>query len=287
MSVVKELAHFIRWRIVAVRYAGKLRGLPRRRAAARNATARLPSVQTLCREGFAQAPRIPPGSLAEILRIYRPRVASAVPVTGGHPFTNLFEPADITADNPVMKLAFSPSVLDVASDYFSGQFILDSIQVLFSWPVPDGAEQSQKWHKDYGDSKSFHWVAYLNDVRGTEDGPFTFVDKSDTRRIAKSPIIRRIDDDRFLAELGGGRVREFTGEAGESIYVDPAACYHFGSRRNGPAGRLAIFVTFNTDRPFVPPVPLVVQHRRAILDCARALRPDLDGEFLERLLQIK
>jgi len=161
---------------------------------------------------------------------------------------------------------------------------LDSIQVLYSWASQGSLRESQMWHRDYGDSKSFHWIAYLNDVTGPEDGPFAFVDKEDARRITRSPFIRRIADPAFARELGDGKVRQFLGRAGQSIFVDPAACYHSGSRCKNP--RLAIFVTFNTDRPFVAPTPLVTENRRRIADAARQIRPDLSDPYLKRMLQL-
>ena len=217
--------------------------------------------------------------------MYRPRASQVVARDSGHPFVNLFLPQDMTADNPVIALAFSPPVLDVADDYFAGRCVLDSLQVLYSYPTHGGMRESQLWHKDYGDSRSIHWIAYLNDVTGADDGPFSFVDKHDARRIARSAFIRRIPDHRFMRELGNGQVRQFLGRAGESVFVDPAACYHIGSRCKN--ARLAIFATFNSDRAFFAPTPLVRENRQALFDAARQLRPDLNTEYLQRLLQVR
>ena len=282
MSVIQEVAHFVRWRLVAVRYAGKLRRAAAPRAMPR--AAKFAIVEQIERNGYAPAFSIPPEQLAQIVALYRPRVDGVKVRPSGHPFVNLVEPGDLEVTNPVVRLAFSKEVLDVAFDYFGGRMILDSIQVLYSWPTEGAPSDSQMWHKDYGDSRSFHWVAYLNDVQADDDGPFVFVDRADTARISRSPFIRRIDDQRFRAELGDGRIRQFTGNAGDSVFVDPAACYHFGSRCR--RGRLAIFITFNTDRPFVEPTPLVSGHRSQLLECATRLRPDLSPGFLRSLLQL-
>jgi hypothetical protein len=212
-------------------------------------------------------------------------VAQVVARDSGHPFDNLFRAEDISADNPVIALAFSPAILDVADDYFFGRLLLDSLQVLYSYPTDGELRESQMWHKDYGDSRSLHWIAYLNDVSGADDGPFVFIDRQDARRIGRSFFIRRIPDARFLKELGNGRVRQFLGRQGESLFVDPAVCYHSGSRcRNA---RLALFATFNTDRPFFAPTPLVRENRQRLLDAARRVRADLNDEYLRRLLQLR
>jgi hypothetical protein len=284
MSRLHEAAHFLRWRTIALRYARRLRTLsPRGWAAvtpARTATAR--AIRT---QGHNCGPRIPQLQLEQTLAMYGPRAAQVVAQDSGHPFVNLFVPEDITAHNPVVALAFSPLVLDVADDYFSGRFALDSLQVLYSYSTQGALRESQMWHKDYGDSRSMHWIAYLNNVSGPDDGPFAFVDKHDARRIARSVFIRRIPDHRFMQELGEGKVRQFLGSAGESVFVDPAACYHSGSRCKN--ARLAVFVTFNSDRAFFAPTPLIRENRQALFDAARHLRPDLNDEYLKRLLQLR
>jgi hypothetical protein len=286
MSLLRDAAHFVRWRFIPLRYAGKLRGwrAPRRDAtppASRNALAR-----QVVEHGYASGPRIPPRQLTQLQERFAPRAAAVKPRERGHPFVNLLGAEDLVPECAALQLAFSPQVFDVARDYFDGRLILDSIQVLYSWPTSGPLQASQMWHKDYGDWRSFHWIAYLNDVEGPDDGPFCFVDRNDTRRIRRSPFIRRISDERFNAELGAGTLRSFLGRAGDSVFVDPSACYHNGSRcRRQP--RLALFVTFNTCNPFVAPVPLVREQRAALRRAARELRPDLTEHSLDQLLQLR
>jgi hypothetical protein len=283
MSRLREIARFLRWRIIALRYAGRLRTLAAR-GRATPAAVRTTTAHGVEMRGYESGSPIPPQQLAPILALYRPRAAQVVARDAGHPFVNLFLPQDIKAENPVVALAFSPPVLDVADDYFSGHLVLDSLQVLYSYMTQGALRESQMWHKDYGDSRSMHWIAYLNDVSGPDDGPFTFIDRRDARRIARSAFIRRIPDQRFMQELGEGKVREFLGRAGESMFVDPAVCYHSGSRCEN--ARLAIFVTFNSDRPFFAPTPLVRQNRASLFAAARHLRPDLNDDYLKSLLQL-
>jgi len=280
MQVAKEVVRFLRWRLVPVRYFGKWWRVFIRTD---DRAPRLASVETVEREGYMQGPRIDSKTLDEIRSKYKSRCATVAPTRGGHPFINLLTAEDFSTTDPVVRLAFSHSVLDIANDYFEGRLTLDSIQVLYSWPTSEMCE-SQKWHKDYGDSRSFHWIAYLEDVVADDDGPFVFVDRSDSRRIRRSPWIRRIDDNRFLRELGVGKLRRFLGRAGDSIYVDPSACYHYGSRCRNP--RLAIFITFNTDRPFVSAADPIRANSQKLLEVGRALRPDLSDAYFRRLLVV-
>lgn len=280
MQAVRDVYNVLRWRLIAIRYLGKVANflaapsLPRQ-AAQGNADS------DVARHGYGPGPSVPAANLERIREIYAARGAAVKPTASGHPFENLMQAEDLTADNPVVRFAFSPEVLSAAHDYFGGHFRFDSIQLLYSFPT-DSLRESQMWHRDFGDSKSFHCVAYVNDVVEPADGPFVFVDKQDTRRIASSPFIRRISDDQFKRELGDGEIRSFYGRAGESVLVDPAVCYHYGSRCTNP--RFAIFATFNTDRPFVPAVSLLRNNRDKLLVAAREIRPDLAEDYLQRIL---
>jgi hypothetical protein len=234
--------------------------------------------------GSAPGPAIPPALLSEMQRIYSARATEVVPRATGHPFENLFRDADIRSDNPVMQFAFSPSVLDVATDYFGGKLILDSLQVLYSYPTEGDLRESQYWHLDYGDTRSFHCVAYLKDVTRIEDGPFVHVDKQATARVGRSSVVRRIDDRRFAEESGNAEPVKFFGPAGSSVFVDPSACYHYGSRCRVP--RLAVFVTFSSWFPFAQPVPTISNNRDRLAKAIQEIRPDLSRSFIDTLLQV-
>lgn len=284
MSTATNVLSFLRWRIVAVRYAGKVSGSSPAGWLRRSVPPRGRIAGAVQERGHEPGPTLAPEVLAHVQSIYRPRSERVVARPSGHPFVNLVEAQDFAPTNPVFRHAFSPEVLDVAHDYFGGRLTLDSIQVLHSWPTEGPPHDSQAWHKDYGDNKSLHCVTYLNDVLKAEDGPFVFVDRADTARIRRSPFIRRIDDTQFASELGDGQVRIFHGRAGASVFVDPSACYHYGSRCRHP--RLAIFVTFNTDSPFVPATEPIRQHARSILAAAQQVRPDLRESYLRSLLRL-
>ena len=285
MYSVGEIYRLLRWRLVAVRYLGKIGrvlaapSLPRRAAPASN-----PAAAEVALKGHAPGPRIGSADIEAMRAIYEPRGREVQATQAGHPFANLMRPEDLTPDSPALRFALSPEVLNAAHDYFGGNFRFDSVLVLHSFPTEGKLRESQMWHRDYGDSKSLHCVAYVNDVLEAQDGPFVFVDREDTRRIASSPLIRRIPDDKFARELGPGVIRTFFGQSGDSIFVDPAACYHLGSRCKRP--RLAIFATFNTDRPFVAAEPLLRHNHDKVMAAAMAIRPDLSADYLKQILPV-
>lgn len=285
MAVIKQIASFLRWRLIPVRYVGRASRV-RPYSFRRRNPARMEITQQVERSGYALGKRIDKAILEQIVALYGPRKSSVVPKETGHPFANLIADEDVNADNPLWPLVFSPDIIDVACDYFGGYCTLDSVQVLYSWQTSGPLRDSQKWHKDYGDSKSLHFMIYLNDVNDDSDGPFVFVDKTSTQKIRRSPIIRRIDDNAFLAELGEGDIIRFLGTAGDYAVIDPAVCYHYGSRCRSAEGRLALFITFNSDLPFVPAQNLISENSGAIANLAKKYRPDFDQGFLNRLLGV-
>lgn len=278
---LREAVRFLRWRTIALRYAGKF-GRTLASFPLSEPVARLPQTLDLQEQGWAVGPRLNGADLSRIRGLYLPRAKEVVPSESGHPFTNLFRTGDIEPDNPLCRFAFSRDILDVAHDYFGGRPRYNSIQLMYSWPTGGSLQESQLWHRDYGDSKSLHCITYLNDLLDEKDGPFVFVDRKDTRRIKKRPIIRRIPDERFLRELGGGTVRAFYGKAGETLFVDPAVCYHYGSRCKEP--RFAVMVTFSTDRPYVAQTNYIKANRSRLLETALAVRRDLAEGYLRAVL---
>lgn len=280
MSAARRVYGFVRWRLVPVRYVGKVRRSLRRPSRLAHRSAIVEAIETT---GHAPGPALDPQSLSALTELFRSRAENVQPRFNGHVFQDLVIAEDFRPDHPLMRFAFSPQILDVAHDYFHGHFLFDSVQVLYSWPSDGPPRESQHWHRDYGDSRSLHCIAYLNDVATADGGPFVFVDKWQSRRIPRSMLVRRIPDDRFEHELQDGAPRMFLGRAGESVWVDPSACYHYGSRCKQP--RLAVFVTFCTDTPYESPTKPIIENRDSLLRTGIALRPDLSEGYLRRLVQ--
>ena len=283
MKQIRKLASFLRWRLVPIRYLTMLRHMRWRRLIIRS-----PSVSSISFEieefGYHVTTPVDKDVIEKIRAIYSPRTASVIPNEYGHPFANLFNEDDIHPENPVLQTVFSPKILNAAADYFGNKLILDSIQVLYSYSTAGEIRESQYWHLDYGDRKSFHAITYLNDIRSGEDGPFVFVDKRATQKIGRSLIIRRIADEHFTKKLGDESVINFLGAAGSTVFVDPAACYHYGSRCK--FSRLALFTTFSGWFPYAQPMPIISDNKKKFYKVAKYLRPDLNSNFLKIILQI-
>lgn len=295
-AVLRDSFAFVRWRLIPVRMAGKLKNrlsAPTAPGLDENSAHMDAARQSeLENRGWTSAPSPDAATLREIAEIYLPRADDVVPTDYGHPFENVVRPADFNAANPLFRLAFSDIILGAANSYFGGAFSMASIQVMRSFPTDGPLRESQQWHRDFGDAKSLHFVMYLSEVTEPRHGPFVFIDKQVSRRVRRSPIIRRLSDEQIAheigseigAEIGGGDFQVFHGQPGDAIFIDPAVCYHYGSRCKVP--RTAVFITFNTHVPYTPMMQPLGSHRVQAAREAKKVRPDLPCEYIDRVLQV-
>ena len=279
-KLVKILS-FFRWRIVVVRYITLLINLKIRNLFVKPKYSNL--VFRLEKFGYAQGPDMSEDVSNAILEFYKLKIECAIKIKSYQPFENIMTEEDLVESNPLIKYAFSEDVLRKAIEYYRGYISLNAIQLLYSYPSGAELKESQFWHKDYGDSKSLHVITYLNDVLDDESGPFTFVDKIESKKISWSPFIRRIADDQFEKELGSNDINRFYGKKGSTLMVDSSVCYHYGSRGIKP--RLAVFITFNSSMPFTPAAAFTDKYSLKIKELGKIVRPDLNPDFFDYLIR--
>lgn len=279
-KLVKILS-FFRWRIVAVRYITLIINLKVKNLFVKPKYSNL--IANVEKFGYAQGPDMSEEVMNDILEFYKLKIENAINIKSYQPFVNIMTEEDLVETNPLIKYAFSEGVLGKAIEYYRGNISLNAIQLLYSYPSGSELKESQYWHKDYGDSKSFHAITYLNDVLDEESGPFTFVDKIETKKISWSPFVRRIPDTQFEKELGSKNVSRFYGKKGSTVMVDPSACYHYGSRGIKP--RLAVFITFSSNVPFTPAAPFTDKYSSKIRELGKLVRPDLNPVFFDYLVR--
>lgn len=285
-TALRDTYGFLRWRLVPVRKLGKVKNriAGHRAPPPRDSSFDPARLEQLKTRGICPAIPVDPVQVKAIQDIYMPRGDEVVPTEHGHPFENVVRPEDFHADNPLFRLAFSDGILNAAHAYFDGKFSFASIQVARSFPTSGDLRESQKWHRDYGDAKSLHFIMYLNDVTTIEHGPFVYVDKQVSKKVKRSPIIRRLTDEQIAEEIGSSEFETVYGPAGSAVLMDPAACYHFGSRCRIP--RTAVFVTFNTHVPYTEMMEPLGSHRAQAAREARKVRPDLAPEYIDSILQV-
>lgn len=283
MKKLFKFYYYVRWNLILVRLIGSIKYAKNFFKNGLIKSLPFESTTQINNIGYSLGPTIDRSIVEEIMNIYKERGEKIIPRPTGSPFVNLIDSNDISVNNPIIKLAFSKEILDAAIDYFGGKLSLDSIQLLYSFTTNNELRESQYWHKDFGDSKSFHAITYLNDVNKIEDGPFVFIDKVDTKKIKRSIFVRRINDRVLIEELGDeNKIKYFYGSSGTTVFVDPSVCYHYGSRCK--SYRYAIFITFNTDTPYTNPIRLVTENKSKLLNVATQLRPDLSPKLLQSII---
>jgi hypothetical protein len=92
------------------------------------------------------------------------------------PFLNILDLQDISKKktalaNQLAGTCFNSSLLQLLDSYLGAGFILDSIQLHFSFSADSETKESQYWHKDYGSSKSIH--LFLPVSNKLEESPFS------------------------------------------------------------------------------------------------------------------
>ena len=148
------------------------------------------------------------------------------------------------------KLMESEGVSDLINSYFDGRPRLWNVALNYSDPS-DSFTDSQLWHFDYGDNKQLHLLVYLSDV-DQESGPFTFINKIDSKIAKRSCIFVERWMDKDLQRIGinlSQSTIKLIGVKGDVFAADPGVILHQGARCSKP--RLVMFVSFTSRRPMM------------------------------------
>lgn len=130
----------------------------------------------------------------------------------------------------LLELINHPRVLRLAARYLGCTPTLSSLGVRWSLPRPNGAQDIQRFHRDYDDWQSVKLFIYLTDV-DAEAAPHLYVHGS--HRTAGTFRARLFDASEVAARFGAKSIRAITGPAGTSFVADV-----HGIHRGGvPSGR--------------------------------------------------
>ena len=163
------------------------------------------------------------------------------------------------ADNPgLVDFALSDGLLSLVTNYLGTIPHLNRIDLLYS--VNHGGEEaisSQIYHLDPEGTRQAKLFMNLREV-GPDEGPFTFIPASETRRIvnaikkarpaeAEMAAGRYLDDE--LASVHGlDKAIDVSGPKGSAALVDTSRCLHFGSRVRPGTYRLCLYIQYCTSR---------------------------------------
>ena len=145
---------------------------------------------------------------------------------------------ELDLDNPFVKLALSPVVLDIVSRYLGCWPRLYDLRLWESKPMTPGHKRiySQSWHRDPEDKKLLNMFVYLSDV-DEESGPFHYVPGSHI----EGPYCKTFPQvlppraayygDEAVEKVFKDNILKCTGKAGTIIFADTAGL-HRGSSDN-------------------------------------------------------
>jgi hypothetical protein len=165
---------------------------------------------------------------------------------------------DLARNPELVDFALSDDLLSLVTNYLGTIPHLNRIDLLYS--VAHGGEEaisSQIYHLDPEGMRQAKLFLNLRDV-GPDEGPFTFIPASETRRIVNAIKRRRSAEheiemgrylDRELAEVGAlDKAISVSGPTGSGALVDTSRCLHLGSRVKPGTYRLCLYVQYCTSR---------------------------------------
>ena len=142
---------------------------------------------------------------------------------------------DFNLEHPIMKLALSDSLVNVATKYLGFLPILSQIRVWYSPNDSQKSEGSQLYHLDYADINQVKVFLPIDEI-DENTGPLTFVSASNSKNICDNINYKltndeiRVPDEVVKKYISENDEIKATGSPGDIVFVDTSACLHYGSR---------------------------------------------------------
>jgi hypothetical protein len=217
----------------------------RRRAVARRLKAAGGyDISELCTTGFM--PLRPDATLvSELVSGAQAKLAAAtaLPQRGNKPFfSQLLNARDYAVDAPFLRFALHEPILTAVARYLDCAPFLQSVELLYSKPLPNQPSASQLWHRDRRDLAIIKVFVYASDV-ALPNGPLTMLPKAESRRVPEY-LPHYLSDEKLSHYVPLDRAVSLTGPAGTIWMVDSENCYHLGSRCSEP--RLAYVAYYDS-----------------------------------------
>jgi hypothetical protein len=151
-------------------------------------------------------------------------------------------------EHPYMKLALSPKVTGIATEYMGYTPILSDILL---WHSPNDSitlSGSQFFHLDYADISQVKLFLLISDV-DHEAGPTTLIPADISRKICLQINYKlsnrdiRVPDEVVNQFVPESRHVQASGPAGTLFFTDTSRCLHYGSR-GGTKSRTVLLIQF-------------------------------------------
>ena len=193
---------------------------------------------------------------------------------------NVLDPASLTLESPVVRLALREDILAAVCRYLNVVPFLSAISVFHSDTVEGRLTGSQLHHCDGDDLRQVKVFVYCSDVE-PRSGPLTVVPAAASARVRRDTRYQyrqRLTDAQVRDVLGAAGEHAIVGPAGTTAFVDTSRCFHYGSRvaEDAPP-RLVTMIQYQTPYSFMVPTSA-----QASLPFRRLIDPSLSP--LQRLV---
>jgi Phytanoyl-CoA dioxygenase (PhyH) len=132
------------------------------------------------------------------------------------------------ADDPFVRIALHPAVLNVANGYLRLHSTLRALDLWHTRPTPGAAVQTQLWHRDADDVMNVKLFVYFTDVR-VPAGPLTYAPRThplgDLRTVPDHDEHWRTADDQMERVVPQDEWRILEGPPGTIVFADTCG-YH-------------------------------------------------------------
>lgn len=168
---------------------------------------------------------------------------------------NIIDETQLSAQEDILRLALSDTVLAIAAEYLETVPKLATIHLWWT-PVNDKKQGSQLFHLDSLDDRQIKFFFNVKDVT-PESGPFACIPSDRTREITDRFNLSYLDaqemtDEQVFSVCEEGEVITATGKTGAGFATDTSRCLHYGSRK-AEADRVLLMIQFT--KPFPPKEP--------------------------------
>jgi hypothetical protein len=160
----------------------------------------------------------------------------------------------LDCDNVFVRFALQPRVVAVLAHLLGELPRLTDVLLTYSTPSDEALSYSQLWHRDYDDVRTVKLFAYLTDVTGVADGPFTFLPGPQSDRVGFS-VRSHLADEAFFSRARPDAVQQVRAPRRSVFLCETSRCYHMGSRVADGHARLMYTATFISSPNVYPEGP--------------------------------
>jgi len=124
---------------------------------------------------------------------------------------------DLSSVNELLDIANNSDIIEIVQDFLGATPTISNINMWWSIPGKEKAEQAQLFHRDVDDLKFCKLFIYLTDV-DMSNGPHVYVEGSSSSK--KLREIRRYNNEEIIKTFGEYSIKYFTAPKGSAFIVD-------------------------------------------------------------------